>query len=46
MRQVNHRVALQARKFVYGVNDTQLRFVDKRLGRQLPSTPLETQPWG
>lgn len=42
MTQVNHRVAAQARKYVYGTDNTQLRFVENRLGRKLPSTPLET----
>jgi hypothetical protein len=41
IRQVNHRVAIQARKFVYGIDDSQLRFVEKRLGKMEPSTPLE-----
>jgi hypothetical protein len=43
MEQVNHRVASQARKFVYGVDDRQLRFIANRLGKTLPSTPLETR---
>jgi hypothetical protein len=42
MRQVNDRVASQARKFAYGTDDSQLRFVANRLGRMLPSTPLDT----
>ncbi len=41
--QVNGRVASQARKYVYGIDDRQLRFVEKRLGRKWPSTPLETR---
>lgn len=41
--QVNHRVASQARKYVYGCDDRQLRFVENRLGRKWPSTPLETR---
>ena len=41
MRQTNERVALQARRFVYGIDDTQSRFVENRLAKQLPSTPLE-----
>jgi hypothetical protein len=43
MAQVNDRVASQARKYVYGCDDRQLRFVQNRLGRKWPSTPLETR---
>jgi hypothetical protein len=43
MRQVNDRVALQARRFVYGTDDRHLRFVANRLGKMLPATPLETR---
>ena len=43
MEQVNDRVASQARRFVYGSDDRQLRFVANRLGRMEPSTPLETR---
>lgn len=43
MEQVNDRVASQARRFVYGSDDRQLRFVENRLGRMEPSTPLETR---
>ncbi len=43
MAQVNNRVASQARKFVYGTDDSQLRFVANRLGKMEPSTPLETR---
>ena len=42
MAQVNHRVASQARKYVYGNDNRQLRFVENRLGkcgRPLPLTP-------
>lgn len=42
MAQVNHRVASQARKYVYGNDDKQLRFIENRLGRKWPSTPLES----
>jgi hypothetical protein len=38
----NNKVAEQARKFVYGTDDSQLRFVSNRLGRMVSSTPLET----
>ncbi len=37
---MNERVSSQARKFVYGHDDTQLRFVSRRLGKMLASTPL------
>lgn len=40
--QINDRVASQARRYVYGFDNKQLRFVENRLGRKLPSTPLET----
>jgi hypothetical protein len=43
MTQVNDRVASQARKYVYGADNKQLRFVEYRLGRRWPSTPLETR---
>jgi hypothetical protein len=38
---INDRVASQARKYVYGTDDMQLRFVANRLGKKLPSTPLD-----
>lgn len=41
--QVNHRVASQARRHVYGADNTQVRFVENRLGRMWPSTPLEAR---
>ena len=37
---VNHKVSEQAIKYVYGIDDRQLRFVANRLGRMVPSTPL------
>lgn len=43
MAQINDRVASQARKYVYGNDNRQLRFVENRLGRKWPSTPLETR---
>ena len=43
MAQVNDRVASQARRYVYGADNKQLRFVENRLGRKWPSTPLETR---
>jgi Protein of unknown function (DUF4238) len=42
MAQVNERVASQARRYVYGSDNKQIRFVENRLGRKWPSTPLET----
>lgn len=39
---VNEKMAGQARKYVYGRDDTQLRFVSKRLGKMARSTPLDT----
>jgi hypothetical protein len=41
IQQVNERVTLQARKFVYGLDDMQLSFVSKRLGQKYTSNPLE-----
>jgi hypothetical protein len=41
---VNDRVASQAVKYVWGVDDSQLRFVENRLGRMEQSTPLDTAP--
>jgi hypothetical protein len=43
MQQVNDRVTLQARRFAYGTDDSQLRFVANRLGKMVPSTPLDTR---
>jgi hypothetical protein len=43
MAQINDRVVSQARKYVYGTNSSQLRFVENRLGRKWPSTPLESR---
>jgi hypothetical protein len=37
---INMGVALQAVKYVYGVDDTQLRFVANRLGKRSPTPPL------
>jgi hypothetical protein len=39
--QINDRVASQARKYVYGTDDTQLSFVSKRLGLKHTADPLE-----
>jgi hypothetical protein len=40
-RAVNDSVVRQARKFVWGIDDIQRRFVERRLGDMLPSSPLE-----
>jgi hypothetical protein len=42
MEHVNDRVASQARKYVWGTDDAQLRFVENRLGKMEPATPPET----
>jgi len=41
-QQVNDRIALQAKKLVFASDDTSLKFVARRLGRQLPASPFET----
>lgn len=38
---VNDRLVKQARRFVIGVDDHQLRFVASRFGARLPSSPTE-----
>ena len=40
VRSVNNKVAEQAVKYVYGTDDSQLRFVKNRLGKMVQSTPL------
>jgi Protein of unknown function (DUF4238) len=40
VKSVNERMALQARRYVYGRDDSQLRFVAKRLGKMVAATPL------
>ncbi|MCP3386184.1 DUF4238 domain-containing protein [Bradyrhizobium sp. CCGUVB4N] len=37
---INDRICLQARKFVYGSDKSQLRFVSNRLGRRVWSSPI------
>jgi Protein of unknown function (DUF4238) len=37
---VNVLVSLQAIKYVYGIDDSQLRFVSKRLGKRMPTRTL------
>jgi hypothetical protein len=44
IQQVNERLALQARKYVYGMSDAQLTFVSRRLGKEYASNPLESLP--
>jgi hypothetical protein len=46
MEHVNDRVASQARRYVWGVDDAELRFVEDRLGKMEPSTPLDTAVLG
>ena len=41
IQQVNERVALQSRKYVWALSDAQLSFVTKRLGRAWTADPLE-----
>jgi hypothetical protein len=38
---VNDSVCSQARKFVYGADAAQLRFVQNRFGKMLRATPLD-----
>jgi Protein of unknown function (DUF4238) len=41
IQQVNERVALQSRKYVWSLSDAQLSFVAKRLGKAWTADPLE-----
>jgi hypothetical protein len=41
IQQINDRVALQSRKFIYGYSDAQLSFVSSRLGQAWTADPLE-----
>jgi hypothetical protein len=43
LHNVNDRVASQAVRYVYGCDDAQLAFVADRIGKMIPSTPLETR---
>jgi hypothetical protein len=43
LHNVNDKVASQAVKYVYGCDGSQLEFVAERLGKKIPSTPLETR---
>jgi hypothetical protein len=38
---MNDRIVRQARTFVYGTDDRQLRFVANRLGEKMPWSPWE-----
>jgi hypothetical protein len=38
---MNHRMACQARRFVYGLDDSHFSFVSERLGRKEPAAPGE-----
>jgi hypothetical protein len=40
VQSANNKVAEQAIKYVYGTDDSQLRFVANRLGKRVKSTPL------
>jgi Protein of unknown function (DUF4238) len=44
IQQINERVALQSRKYVYGYSDAQLSFVSTRLGSAWTADPLENLP--
>ena len=39
--EVNDRVTSQAIRYVWGIDDAQLRFVQHKLGKREPSTPLD-----
>lgn len=41
IQQVNERVALQSRRYVYGYSDAQLSFVSSQLGQAWTADPLE-----
>ena len=44
--QLNDRIARQSRKFVYAYDESQFRFVSKRIGLKLVADPLENLPLG
>ena len=44
VNEVNDNIVKQARHFVIGIDDAQLRFVANRFGTRKPSTPTETTP--
>jgi hypothetical protein len=39
INRMNHKMACQARKFVYGLDDSHLSFVSERLGRMESASP-------
>lgn len=41
IQQINERVSLQSRKYVWGTSDAQLSFVSKRLGQAWTADPVE-----
>ena len=41
IQQINERVTLQFRRYVYGMSDAQLTFVSRRLGKAYTASPLE-----
>ena len=41
IQQINERVTLQSRRYVYGMSDAQLTFVSRRLGKAYTASPLE-----
>jgi hypothetical protein len=41
LAKMNDLIVRQARKFVWGVDDRQLRFVERRLGEMRPSSLLD-----
>jgi hypothetical protein len=41
IQQINDRVSLQSRKYVWGLSDAQLPFVSKRLGQAWTADPVE-----
>ena len=43
LHNVNDKVASQAVKYIYGCDNSQLEFVAERIGKKIPSTPLETR---
>lgn len=41
IQQINERVTLQSRRYVYGMSDAQFTFVSRRLGKAYTASPLE-----
>jgi hypothetical protein len=40
-QRLNNRMARQARRYVYGVDDSALQFIEPRLGQKAQWSPLE-----